>query len=89
MTPVFKQTTNLETLEVDQECMVLHADQFTVTKLNEVGGICWSLLKEAQTVQSLAEELQRRFDITQDEAEGDVRAFLEELTKLGLVEHAG
>ncbi|UUZ80819.1 PqqD family protein [Paenibacillus sp. P26] len=88
MSTQFKRSMNVEALEVEQEWLILNADQYTVTKLNEVGGLCWSLLKEPRTVDALASELQNHYEITAEEAESDVETFLSELMQLGLVEHA-
>jgi hypothetical protein len=85
---VYKRSMNVEALEVDREWMVLNAEKFTVTKLNEVGGLCWSLLKDAQTLDSLSEVLSEKYAISREEAKSDVELFLAELQKLGLIEHA-
>jgi hypothetical protein len=85
---VYRRTMNVEALEVDREWMVLNAEKFTVTKLNEVGGLCWSLLKDAQTLDTLSEALSEKYGIAQEEAKGDVEPFLAELQKLGLIEYA-
>jgi len=84
----YKRSMNVEALEMEQEWLILNADHYTVTKLNEVGGLCWSLLREPQTADSLALTLQDHYEITAQEAEQDVRAFLAQLSQLGLIEDA-
>lgn len=88
MSMLYKRSMNVEALEMDEEWLILNAEQYTVTKLNEVGGLCWSLLKEPKTVGSLALELQSHYEITAEEAERDVEAFLDQLSQLGLIEYA-
>jgi hypothetical protein len=88
MTQHYKRSTNVEAVEVDQEWMILHAEDYTVTKLNEVGGLCWSLLKEEQSVRGIAEEMSKIYGVAAEETQGDIESFLAELLKLGLVEHA-
>ncbi|TDG00292.1 PqqD family protein [Paenibacillus piri] len=88
MSQQYRRSMNVEAVEVENEWMILHADQYTVTKLNEVGGLCWELLKEERSVQALAEEMGRQYDVAAQETEQDIESFLEELLKLGLVEHA-
>lgn len=88
MSKRYKRSTNVEAVVVDQEWMILHADQYTVTKLNEVGGRCWSLLKENQTAESLTQELLKEYDIAEEEARRDIESFLDELQRLGLIEYA-
>lgn len=83
------RTTDAEAVEMDNEWVVLHADQFTVTKLNEVGGVCWKLLDAPQSLESLAGEVQKLYDIEENEAVQDIRLFLDRLLEIGLVRHAG
>ncbi|RXZ81470.1 PqqD family protein [Paenibacillaceae bacterium] len=77
-----------DAIEFDQEWVILHPDQFTVTKLNESGGLCWSLLKTEQPAERLISELQHQYNITEDEARQDVAEFLEQMITIGLVRHA-
>ncbi|CAG7613257.1 hypothetical protein PAESOLCIP111_01580 [Paenibacillus solanacearum] len=88
MSKKFKRSMNVEVMETEQEWLILNAEQYTVTKLNEVGGLCWTLLKEPQTADSLALELQKHYDITAQEAVQDVTTFLTHLDQLGLIEDA-
>lgn len=83
------RSTQSEAVEMDDEWVILHADRFTVTKLNEVGGVIWSLLGEPQTVQSLSNELRKEYDIPEETAREDVEHFLAKLTDIGLIQHAG
>ncbi|MNP29483.1 hypothetical protein D3C76_1225100 [compost metagenome] len=85
----FIRATESEAVELDQEWIILHPDQFTVTKINEVGGICWGLLKEPQSVTSLAGLIAERYEIDSKEAEADIEAFLLHMKQIGMVRHAG
>ncbi|MDQ1910418.1 PqqD family protein [Paenibacillus sp. GD4] len=84
----YKRNTQAETLEVDGEWVILHTAKYTVTRLNEVGGLCWELLQQHRTVQELTEEVMKSYDITAQEAERDIEGFIEELRRMDLVEHA-
>ncbi|WP_248927126.1 PqqD family protein [Paenibacillus hamazuiensis] len=88
MSTQFVRSMNVEAMQVEEEWLILNADQYTVTKLNEAGGICWALLKEPNTIDSLALELQKHYDITAEEAKEDVMTFLSQLSQLGLIEYA-
>ncbi|WKB35475.1 hypothetical protein QS257_18380 [Terrilactibacillus sp. S3-3] len=46
MTDYFIRKPNCETVQVDDEWVILNPETYTVTKLNEAGGRCWSLLSE-------------------------------------------
>ena len=79
---------NYETTSFDGEWIILNTDNYTITRLNETGGFCWSLLGEAQSVQSLSKAVARKFSIELKAVEEDVVAFLDNLVECGLVEYA-
>jgi hypothetical protein len=79
---------NYETTSFDGEWIILNTDNYTITRLNETGGFCWSLLGEVQSVQSLSKAVARKFSIELEAVEEDVVAFLENLVECGLVEYA-
>lgn len=54
--------------------------------VNETGSFLWELLREEQTVETLAEALAGTFHAERTQAERDVRAFLEKLLLAGAVE---
>ncbi|MBD2848643.1 PqqD family protein [Paenibacillus sp. IB182496] len=78
-----------EAVELDDEWLVFHPGRFTVTKLNESGGVCWDLLRQPQTPDHLAEELVRLYAIDERDAQADVSLFLSHMLELGLIRHAG
>ncbi|MGG4489200.1 PqqD family protein [Metabacillus idriensis] len=86
MTAYYKQASDCETVEIDGEWMILHSGQFTITKLNEMGGYCWSLLKDPHTLDELILSYIAEFNNTN--AENELQCFLKELEKCGLIEHA-
>ncbi|WP_411332961.1 PqqD family protein [Metabacillus indicus] len=85
MTKTYKQAPDCETVEVDGEWIILHTENFTVTKLNESGGLCWSLLKEETSADVLLESIRT---LSAHYTETDIQLFLDELTSCGLIEHA-
>lgn len=81
---------NYETTSFEDEWIVLNTDNYTITRLNETGGFCWSLLGEVQTIQSLTKAVSEKYGSIehQKEVEADLALFLENLIECGLVEHA-
>ncbi|MBA2943324.1 PqqD family protein [Paenibacillus sp. CGMCC 1.16610] len=77
-----------EFIQLDMECIILNTDEFTLTKLNEVGGYCWSLLGVAQTVNSISEAVREEYASVGESVEEDVEAFLTEMIGRGLVQYA-
>lgn len=79
---------NYETTIFEEEWIVLNTDNYTITRLNETGGFCWSLLGEAQTIHSLSKAVSEKYGLLDDkEVEEDLSSFLHNLIDCGLVEH--
>ena len=89
MSRQYIQKGNVEATELDCEWIVLNTDQLTVTKLNDVGGLCWSALNEAQTVETLTQAISERFSPTEDkeQVKKDMEEFLSHLVECGLIEN--
>lgn len=87
--PKYVQKGNYGATQLDGEWVILDTNQYTVTKINEVGGHCWSLLNEVQTVESLTKALMENFsaDVPINQIKKDVEIFLKDLEKAGLIEH--
>lgn len=82
------RSADLEAVRVDQEWMILHPELLTVTKLNEVGGLCWSLLKDKKSLQELVSEIHNHYDGNNEVIERDVQSFLNEMAEAGLIQNA-
>ncbi|WP_368657345.1 PqqD family protein [Metabacillus halosaccharovorans] len=77
-----------ETVQLDNEWIIMNTDQFTVTKLNEIGGFCWSLLEKPQTINALTQSVMVQFNIDQVNLSNHINDFLQELMEYGLIQHA-
>ncbi|WP_035322923.1 PqqD family protein [Peribacillus kribbensis] len=87
MTHRYIQNGSHEATEFDQEWIILNTENYTVTKLNDMGGFCWSLLSSNQTVDSLVEAVTKELDsvIPKERIEADIREFLSDLIECDLV----
>jgi hypothetical protein len=85
----FIQKGNVESTELDGEWIILNTEQYTITKLNGVGGLCWSLLNKIQTVDTLTNSLMEEYKTIQnkEQVKQDIEEFLANLTECGLIEH--
>jgi hypothetical protein len=83
----FIQKGTYDATELDGEWIILNTDDYTITRINEVGGICWSLLSEAQTADSLTHSLLGIYEIGESEelVKEDVEEFLQNLVECGLI----
>jgi len=72
----------------DNEWIILNSDKFTVTKINDIGGFCWTLLQKPQTVHSLAQAIRVEYVGVNETVEDDIHHFLSNLLKLHLINYA-
>ncbi|OCT11549.1 hypothetical protein A8709_04990 [Paenibacillus pectinilyticus] len=77
-----------ESIQLDMEWIILNTDEYTLTKLNGVGGFCWSMLGTAQTVSSISEAVRREYESVDETVEADIEAFLRDMIGRGLVQYA-
>ncbi|MFC0269933.1 PqqD family protein [Metabacillus herbersteinensis] len=82
----YVQKNSYETVQMEGEWIILNTNEYTVTKLNEAGGFCWSLLEKPQTINSLLASIHEKYDIDDKEASKYVNAFLLELIDCGLIQ---
>jgi hypothetical protein len=54
--------------------------------LNDTAACVWELLREERTPDELTAGIAERFDVTPASAHADVKAFLDEIAKMGLLE---
>jgi hypothetical protein len=78
---------NYETAYFDQEWIVLNTDNYTLTKLNETGGFCWSLLEEPQSIETLTGAIVDKFDSEEECVQQDIKTFILDLFEYGLIKH--
>jgi DNA-binding IclR family transcriptional regulator len=65
---------------------VLDIRQGQMFNLNFVGSRILELLKNGSTESAIVDEISRKFDVSRDLAESDVREFLQSLEKCHLIE---
>jgi hypothetical protein len=82
----FIQKNSFDATHIEDEWIILDTEQFTVTRLNELGGFCWLKLREAQSVDTLREAIDQEFGAVCENASID--NFLSDLMKCGLISHA-
>lgn len=83
----YRKKNEYETLQLDNEWVILNTDDYTVTKLNDMGGYCWALLQEPQSIDSLIQSVHEKYQL-KELTQKDIKAFLLELIEYGLVQHA-
>ena len=72
--------------DVDGLVVMLDLDAGSYYGLNEVGTHIWGLLAEPRTLDAVAADLHRSYEVEEAEAREAARAFLAELVERGVVE---
>lgn len=70
---------------VGDEAVLLHLEQGTYYALDEVGALIWQKLKEGLVPREIPDQIVNSYEIDQETAEADVRAFLQELKRRQLI----
>lgn len=61
-------------------------DMNGLVTLNDTAGFVWELLAHERSLDELTTAVAERFDVIPERAHADVRAFVDEITRLGLLE---
>lgn len=73
---------------VDREAVVVRQDSGEVMVLNEVGARVLALLDEGLSPTQIAGRIPEEFEVTPEQADEDVKLYLNELMEAGLIECA-
>jgi hypothetical protein len=71
--------------DLDGECVILNLRTETYFGLDAVGTRMWTVLTNAESIQSAYEALQQEFDVEPDRLREDLNAILDKLVEHGLV----
>jgi len=71
--------------EVDDEIILLETKSEEYFSLNETGGIFYTVLKDEANLAKAMQELQEYFDISEEQLQADLFAFVHALEQKGLV----
>jgi len=85
---MWKTAVHTDAVELNGEWIVLDAEQYVITRLNETGGFLWNLIKKGATVNMLAEALVEEYGIPRETAKADAENFVARLQEIGLIVNA-
>lgn len=91
MNQIYKRKGSIVVREIAGETMLVPitgnlADMQKIFALDDVSALIWSLLDGTHGLQDLVQAVVESFDVTEDVATPEARAFLAELCEAGLVE---
>jgi hypothetical protein len=70
---------------VGDEIVLVHLATNQIYSLNATSARCWELLSEGRTPDEIARQLQREFDVGDEEVHDEVRELLERLRSAELI----
>jgi hypothetical protein len=76
----------VEAMEMDGEWVLLNPETCTITKLNELGGLIWSMLQREEDLPAIGRALMAEYEIEEAVAREDLSRFLDSLEAVGLIE---
>lgn len=72
--------------EIDGEVVAVDIPTSTYLSANSSGALLWTMLSKGATQEELASTLVEAFDIDEERAQADARAFVDALAARGLLE---
>jgi Coenzyme PQQ synthesis protein D (PqqD) len=86
----YVQRSQCEATQLEDEWVILDTHLYTITKINDVGGFCWSLLTQPKSLEMLVDAVsgEYRAESKRETIHQDIEKFLSDLMSCGLVEHA-
>jgi Coenzyme PQQ synthesis protein D (PqqD) len=87
---MYMQRSECEATQLEDEWVILDTHFYTITKINEVGGFCWSLLTQPRSLDMLVQAVEEEYnaELSTETVKQDIEKFLSDLMSYGLVEHA-
>src|SRR5689334_11719159 len=82
----FKKVPHQVSCSLNEEVAILNLNSSLYFGLDEVGAFVWNLLSEPRTIAQLSLAVTDHFEVNEGQCLADMRKFLTELTKAGLVE---
>jgi hypothetical protein len=84
----YVQRDQCEATQLEDEWVILNTRLYTITKINGVGGFCWSLLTQPKTLEMLVDAITEQYEAVNSagDIKQDIKTFLSDLMFYGLVE---
>jgi hypothetical protein len=82
---MYERTTKLLEAEVADELLALDAEAGECFAFNEVAASIWRNLAEPASAKDLREKLLDEYDVSTDQCDTELKAFLEVLIRRGLI----
>lgn len=81
----FIQAPNLHAKQSGGAVVILESNKRFVRELNSTAGFIWGTLRTPQSFEGIVDRVWKEFDVEKETAMRDVREFLDEYRKAGLI----
>lgn len=90
METIFRKKEEIVTRKIAEETILVPvrgslADMQKIFSLNPVGEFIWQELDGEKSLRQISERLQSLFDVSEERADADIKEFIAELLKEGLI----
>lgn len=82
---VISKTEGVVLAELDGKVVMMSIENGQYYGLDEVGSIIWEMMSEPVQVKNVIDRLMQEYEVTREECEKDVMAFLEKLYEKKLI----
>jgi hypothetical protein len=79
------RTKGFSTAQVHDDLMMLNVEHGAYYSLDSIGAEIWKLLEQPTMVRQLVEQLRQRYNVSPEQCQADVLAFLDEMQKNGMI----
>ena len=83
---IIVRTTGVVAADMDGETVMMSIENGRYYNLGKTGGAIWALSEQPVAVEELIERLLAKYEVTRQQCETDVLAFLQEACQEGLLE---
>lgn len=85
LSSVVQQTENSVSCEIDEQTVLLNVDAGKYHGFNEVASRIWQLIESPMKINQICDQLINEFEISKEQCEVEVVAFIKQLNEAGLV----
>ncbi len=79
------KTDNIAWRVIEGQAFIINTKTSTLHELDETGTFIWKLIEKGSSIEETAKELSERFDVSTGQAVKDIRDFITELEKKGIL----
>ncbi|SDD55535.1 Coenzyme PQQ synthesis protein D (PqqD) [Paenibacillus sp. CF095] len=76
---------NVIYVEMDGQSILLNMESSQYYALDQVGTFIWNLMKDGRTLNEMEQEILLAYDITEQQVKNDLKIYIDELCRVGII----